>query len=62
MDDEIDGFFYKEQLTKASAPDYSKDYFLVESVLKKKTVQGKKYVFVKFAYYPRKHLKSSFRF
>jgi hypothetical protein len=53
MGDEIGGFYYKEQLTKASAPDYTKDYFLIERILQTKTVKGKKYFLAKFLYYPR---------
>ena len=53
LGDDVDGFFYKEQLTKASAPDYSKDFFLIEKILKRKTVGKKKYVFAKFLWYPR---------
>ena len=51
--DDVDGIFYKEQLTKASAPVYSKDIFLIEKILKRKTVRKKKYVFAKFLWYPR---------
>ena len=46
-------FFYKEQLTKAAAPDYSKDFFLIEKILKRKTIRKKKYIFAKFLWYPR---------
>lgn len=54
MDQEIGGFYYKEQLTKANPPDYTKDYFLIEKVLKQKRIQGKKYIYCKFLHYPRK--------
>jgi hypothetical protein len=54
MDAEIGGFYYKEQLTKASPPDYSKDYFLIEKILQRRTINGKKYIYAKFLYYPRK--------
>ena len=53
LGDEVHGFFYKEQLTKAAAPDYSKDFFLIEKILKRKTVKKKRYVFAKFLFYPR---------
>lgn len=53
LGDDVDGFFYKEQLTKAAAPDYSKDFFLIEKILKRKTIRKKKYIFAKFLWYPR---------
>ena len=31
MKDKIEGHFYKEQLTKTSAPNYKKDFFFVEN-------------------------------
>ena len=46
MHDSVPGFYYKEELTKAPRPEKS-DYFLVEDVLKEKTVKGKKFLFVK---------------
>jgi len=66
MNDKVPGFFYKEQLTLAKKPDYQKDYFLVEKILKQKTVKGEKFYFVKYLYYgpqfsewvPAKNLKT----
>ena len=46
MHDSVPGFYYKEELTKAPRPEKS-DYFLVEDVLKEKTVKGKNVLFVK---------------
>jgi hypothetical protein len=50
----LDGFYYSEQLTKTVKPDYKKDYFFVERVLREETINGKKYFEVKFLYYPNK--------
>ena len=52
MKDKVDGHYYKEQLTSAPTPNYQKDFFFVEKVLGKKTVKGKKFVLVKYLYYP----------
>jgi len=53
MGDVIPGFYYETQLTKAPAPSET-DYFLVEKVLRRKTVKGKKYFFVKYLFYGNK--------
>lgn len=53
MNDDVPGFYYAGQLTKTAKPE-EKDYFLVEKVLKEKTVKGKKFFFVKFLFYPPK--------
>jgi len=45
--------FYRQQLVKSPAPSDS-HYFLVERIEKTKTEKGKKFVFVKFLYYPDK--------
>ena len=50
----LDGFYYSQQLTKTVKPDYKKDYFFVEHVLREEIINGKKYVEVKFLYYPNK--------
>ena len=54
MKDKVEGHFYKEQLTKAPAPNYKKDFFFVEKILTHKKIAGKKYFLVKFLYYPNK--------
>ena len=54
MKDSIDGHFYEKQLLRAPVPDYKKDFFFVEKILDSKTVKQKKYVLVKFLYYPSK--------
>ena len=54
MKDKISGHFYFEQLTKAPAPNFKSDFFLVEKILNKKVVRGKTYYLVKFLYYPSK--------
>ena len=51
MHHSVPGFFYAEQLTVTQAPKDS-DFFLVERVLKTKTVKKKKYYFCKFQFYP----------
>ena len=54
MKDKVQGHYYFEQLTKAPAPNYKTDFFLVEKILGSKTVRGKKFYLVKFLYYPSK--------
>jgi len=51
----IPGYYYSEQLTKAPKPE-EKDYFMIEKILKEKTVKGKKFYFVKFLFYPGTNL------
>ena len=46
----VDGYFYREQLTKTQKP--KKDsFFFIEKVLGHKVVNKKKYFLVKFLYY-----------
>ena len=54
MKDKVPGHYYFEQLKKAPIPNFKKDFFLVEKILGSKTVRGKKYILVKFLYYPSK--------
>ncbi len=54
MKDDVEGHFYRQQLTKAPAPNYKKDFFFVEKILGEKTLKGQKYYLVKFLYYPSK--------
>ena len=54
MDDRVDGFYYSEQLTKTVKPNYQKDYFFVEKVLREEIIRGEKYYEVKYLYYPNK--------
>ena len=51
MQHSVPGFFYAEQLTVTQKPKDS-DFFLVERVLKTKTIKKKKYYFCKFLFYP----------
>lgn len=53
MNDPIPGFYYASQLIKTEEPKDS-DYRLVEKVIKTKTVNGQKFVLVKFLFYPGK--------
>ena len=54
MQSEVPGYFYSEELTKAPKPDYQKDYFFVEKVLKSKKIKGELFYYVKYAWYPNK--------
>jgi hypothetical protein len=54
MNDRLSGFYYAKQLTKTFKPNYQKDYFFVERVLREEMIKGKKYFEVKFLYYPDK--------
>jgi len=45
MKENIDGSFYKEQLTLTSKPDYKNNFFEVEKVLHVKKFKGEKYFF-----------------
>lgn len=54
MKDELKQHFYSEQLTKCPPPEYKKQFFEVEKVLKRKKVKGENYFFVKYLYYPSK--------
>ncbi len=47
----INGYFYRQQLTKTSAPQ-PEEYFRVEAILKKRRRKGKKELFVKYLHYP----------
>ena len=46
MNDRIPGFYYKQDLTKASKPS-DEDYFLIEKTLKTKIVKKEKFYLVK---------------
>ena len=61
MQDDIPGYFYNEELTKAPKPDYQKDYFFVEKVLKTKKVKGELFYLVKYAWYPNKFNQVSYK-
>ncbi len=49
----IQGFFYKEQLTKTKPPDNAKT-FHVEDILAEKEINGEPYIYVKYLHYPAK--------
>ncbi len=54
MNDEKPGHYYREQLTVAEKPDFSKNYFEIEKIIGEKKCRGKKFYLVKFLYYPDK--------
>jgi len=54
MKDKVKGHFYKEQLTKCTSPIKNDKFFEIEKVLKVKKMKNKKYLFVKYLYYPKK--------
>ena len=54
MKDNVPGSFYREQLVKSEKPDYTNNFFEIETILGSKKVKGKKYYLVKFLYYPSK--------
>ena len=54
LQSDLPGYFYSEELTKAPKPDYQKDFFFVEKVLKTKKVKGEVFYLVKYAWYPNK--------
>ena len=54
LKDPVEGFYYKEQLTLAPAPDYKKDFFAVEKVIKTVKKYKKTFYLVKYLYYPSK--------
>lgn len=51
--DNYPGFYYRQQSKKSVAPNYKKDYFSVERVIKKK-VKKEWFYYCKFLYYPPK--------
>ncbi len=51
--DPVDGFFYKEQLTKTKEPEWEKT-FHVEDIIKEENIRGVPYVYVKYLHYPKK--------
>lgn len=53
LNDPVEGHFYSEQLTKSSPPQ-EHNYFLVEKIVGEKKVKGKKYLLIKYLYYPEK--------
>ena len=54
LNDPYKGFFYAKQLTKCPAPNFKRDFFMVEKVLAEKMIKKKKYYLVKFLFYPAK--------
>ncbi len=70
MKDPVPGFYYKEQLTLAPKPDFKKDFFAVEKILKKVKRKNKVFFLVKYLFYPSKfnqfipeeNLKGKFKF
>jgi len=47
------GYFYAHDLTK-TVPDFKKDYFFIEKILKTKFVKKEKYCLVKYLFMPNK--------
>ncbi len=47
----VAGYFYREQLSKTTAPE-PETYFRIESILKTKKRKGKTLYLVKFLHYP----------
>lgn len=54
MKSPLPGYYYGKQLTPTQAPNYKKDYFLIEKYLKTKTIKGQKFHLAKYLYYPNK--------
>jgi hypothetical protein len=54
LKDTVPGFYYQQQLTEAPKPDYKNDFFAIEKVLKTVTRNKKKFVLVKYLFYPSK--------
>ena len=54
LEDEVPGYYYKEELIKSEPLNKDKDNFFVEKVLKKKTVNREKLCLVKYLFYPNK--------
>jgi len=52
LNEPVPGYFYREELTKSEPLDYSKDYFMVEKIVKTKYVKGTKYCLLKYLFYP----------
>jgi len=52
LNEDVPGFFYKEELIKSSPLNYDTNYFFVEKILKWKKVKGEKYCLVKYLFYP----------
>ena len=53
MKDNVEGQFYRQQLTKSPPPKAS-DYFFVEKILGQKKIKGVNDFLVKYLYYPNK--------
>ena len=53
MKDNVEGQFYRQQLTK-SPPPKARDYFFVEKILGQKKIKGVNHFLVKYLYYPNK--------
>lgn len=51
--DPVPGKYYKQQLVKSPPPNEI-DYFYIEKILKKRTINRKQQYFVKYLYYPSK--------
>ncbi len=53
LNDPVEGYFYKEQLTKTNAP-IDGETFRVEDILEEKIINGVDSIYVKFLHYPAK--------
>jgi len=54
LKEQVKGYFYEEQLTKCPSPEYKEKFFEIEKVIKTKLINNKKWLFVKYLYYPNK--------
>lgn len=54
--DKVNGYFYREELTKCKSFDANTDYFFVEKILKTKIVKGEKHCLVKYLFYGNKEI------
>jgi hypothetical protein len=54
MNDDYPGRYYRAELVKSPPPDFNKQFFEIEKILKTVTKKGKKYHLVKFLFYPPK--------
>lgn len=52
--DNVEGLYKREELTKSEPLQLDHDYFFVEKVIRTKYVKGKKYCLVKYLFYPEK--------
>jgi len=54
MKEKVKGYYYEEQLTKCPSPENKEKFFEIEKVIKTKFINKKKWLYVKYLYYPNK--------